>query len=333
MKKLLLPSILLIFIINSGWAAAAGMSEIGAGIGDVKFVQPDGKKVSISTIKKGKMAVLAFWSPESPATKREVGKLHQFIQKQSDGTIMILVSRGQSAADMQSAVLSAKEIGLESRVYFDPELAAAKSLEVKSVPWFIAVGRDDKVLSPGFNSLETKFRNLTVSQIFSKFKSGEKIPFYEFIPAKEGDKARGLIGGKAPGFDARDLRNNVQSTEKYRNKKPLFIVFWRESCPHCRMEMPKLAKFYLKNKDKKGFEMVGLAITGKPGDREKVEGFVSDQKITFPIIVDDGGKISGKYNINSVPTIFYISRNGMIGEVQTGETQELDRLLLSFLDM
>ncbi|MEW5944859.1 MAG: TlpA family protein disulfide reductase [bacterium] len=312
-------------------AAAADALEPGSRIGNVKVRRGDGKEVEISKIKRDNVAVLAFWMPQSPAARREVEKLHSFIRGRNAGTVMILVSKGKDEADKRAAEQAAREMGVGSEVYFDPDLAAVKNLDVKSVPWFIAVARDGAALSPGFNTIEKKFRNLTIEQIFSLAESGGEIPFHEFVPVKEGDGTRELIGARAPDFDARDLRGNAQSPAKYRGRKPLFIVFWRESCPHCRNEMPKLAEFYMRLREKMGFEILGVAITGNPEDEEKTRKYVAEQTIVFPIVLDGGGKISAKYSLASVPAIFYVDKKGIVRETQIGETEQLDGLLLSFL--
>ncbi|MEW6201723.1 MAG: TlpA disulfide reductase family protein [bacterium] len=332
MRCLIIVSMLLIWSFYSGVLLAADTVKTGTRIGAIKVKQSNGKDIEIEKIKGDKLAVIAFWSP-APAVKKEIEKMHGFIKKQDDRIMLILISRGKNEAERETAIKSAEKIGKGLPLYFDPDLSAAKWFAVKSVPWFIAVARNNTILTTGANSIEAKLRNLTFERILLMEKGGENIPFHELIPAKPGDKARELINTKAPDFKSKDLNAVLQSPRIYEGKKPLFIVFWRESCPHCRKEMPRLTKFYSEYKNKKDFEMIGIAITAKLEDDGKVKTYIKNEKIMFPNIVDSSGKTSAEYKISEVPSIFYIDKKGIIRDTQTGETEQLSELLLSFLKM
>jgi peroxiredoxin len=46
--------------------------------------------------------------------------------------------------------------------------------------------------------------------------------------------------------------------------------------------------------------------------------FVNEQKLTFPILLDERGEMASAYQLKSLPSSFFIDRAGMINEVVIG---------------
>lgn len=312
---------------------AAAEPNIGMKITGIEFTSRTGEKARLSNIASTAVVVLAFWAPEAKATVSEVEKLVKLAKSRKDGVSIVLISRGKSAAEIETALNAARKLGVESSVYFDPKLTAAKKLGVKSVPWFILLGQGNTILSEGFNTIDTKLRNKTASDIISDLARGKKVPYHEFVQTKNEDATRGLISKSAPGFKEQNIGGGINSLDSYRGKKPLFVVFWKESCPHCRKELPLLQKFYLEHKGKIDFEMIGFALTRNGEEDKKARDFVSSQMITFPIITDRDAKTANAYKIGGVPAIVYVDKKGIIRETQVGETDQIDKLLVSFLSI
>lgn len=62
-----------------------------------------------------------------------------------------------------------------------------------------------------------------------------------------------------------------------------------------------------------------LAVNSTHQDRlADVEGFVAERKLTFPILLDQDGQVSARYQVRSLPTSFFIDPNGIIQEVVIG---------------
>ena len=82
-------------------------------------------------------------------------------------------------------------------------------------------------------------------------------------------------------------------------KGATLLVFWEEWCPHCRAEVPKLEKVYDRYKAK-GLHMVGLTRLTRGVTDDKVQSFLTDQHITFPIAKEDG-QLSSMFNVRGIP--------------------------------
>ena len=53
-------------------------------------------------------------------------------------------------------------------------------------------------------------------------------------------------------------------------------------------------------------------------DSSAIDPFVKENRLTFPILLDVTGSIAEKYELRSLPSSFFIDRNGLIQEVVIG---------------
>lgn len=90
--------------------------------------------------------------------------------------------------------------------------------------------------------------------------------------------------------------------------KVVFINFWATWCPPCRGEMASMDALYNRLKDK-GFEMIACDIME---DADAVREFIRSHKLSFPVVLDSGGKVSESYNVQGIPATFIIDRDGML---------------------
>ncbi|HUI43423.1 MAG TPA: TlpA disulfide reductase family protein, partial [Terriglobia bacterium] len=83
--------------------------------------------------------------------------------------------------------------------------------------------------------------------------------------------------------------------------------FWATWCPPCRKEMPDLETLYNRFKDQ-GF--VILAISDE--DSSKVQPFIADHHVTYPVLLDPGRKVNGLFEIEGIPKSFVYDREGKL---------------------
>jgi cytochrome c biogenesis protein CcmG/thiol:disulfide interchange protein DsbE len=123
------------------------------------------------------------------------------------------------------------------------------------------------------------------------------------------------VGFFAPTFSRVSLENETLSDETFAGKA-IVLNFWASWCPPCRAEMPTLQKMSAKYNGQ-GVLILGVNSTSQDS-LEKAQEFITTNGITFANIQDENGDIARAYQINSLPTTFFIAPNGKIVEMIIG---------------
>ena len=122
-------------------------------------------------------------------------------------------------------------------------------------------------------------------------------------------------GTMVPSFKLKNLSGETISLSDYKGKK-ILLNFWASWCPPCKEEMPYIQKYYEERADKSNVEVITVNMTKhEQGDIERVEKFIEEQKLTFPVLLDENGKIMNLYNIRAFPTTYIINEDGMIADI------------------
>lgn len=119
---------------------------------------------------------------------------------------------------------------------------------------------------------------------------------------------------KALDFNFYDQYGNEHKLDDYKGKV-IFLNFWATWCPPCRQEMPYIEKLYNEYKEK-GADVAILGVAspnvGKEGNEEYIKEFLNKEGYTFPVLFDEGGKLSMQYGISALPTTFIIDKEGYV---------------------
>ncbi len=89
--------------------------------------------------------------------------------------------------------------------------------------------------------------------------------------------------------------------------KVVLVNFWATWCPPCRKEMPDLESLY---EQFKGQGFVVLAISDE--EAAKVSPFITERKITYPILLDPGRKVNSEFEMSGIPKSFVYDRSGKL---------------------
>jgi peroxiredoxin len=87
--------------------------------------------------------------------------------------------------------------------------------------------------------------------------------------------------------------------------------------------MPTLVKLYEKYKDQ-GLEILYISVDEET-DRYKIPSVAKEQKLNFPVLLDDGAKTL--YNVKVFPTTIFIDREGNVRHRDAGFTEDTPRML------
>lgn len=113
----------------------------------------------------------------------------------------------------------------------------------------------------------------------------------------------------AKDFALKDLDGKLQHLTDYRGKVVL-INFWGSWCPPCRREMPSMERLY---QNLKAEPFAVLAIN-QSESLDLVFAFTGEIEPapTFPMLLDDKGKIPPKWGVRGLPASFIVDKQGRI---------------------
>lgn len=135
-----------------------------------------------------------------------------------------------------------------------------------------------------------------------------------------GASTAGKIPAPQKGFLAPDFQLKTPEGELKRlsdlHGQAVLVNLWATWCPPCRAEMQSIETVYQDYKDK-GFTVLAVNMTYQDEPLE-VMPFVTEQKLTFPILLDETGDMAQAYQLKSLPSSFFIDRDGIINEVVIG---------------
>lgn len=121
---------------------------------------------------------------------------------------------------------------------------------------------------------------------------------------------------KAPDFTLQDLSGQTVSLQDFKGKVVL-LNFWSTTCPYCKIEMPELDKTYQKYKDQ-GLVVLTVNLTGQEKSVQEVQNFMSQKGYHFPVLLDEKLDVADQYGIRSIPTSFFIDREGNVVDAKIG---------------
>jgi peroxiredoxin len=80
--------------------------------------------------------------------------------------------------------------------------------------------------------------------------------------------------------------------------------------------MQSIEKIYQEYRDE-GFTVLAVNMTNQD-TLSAVMPFAREQGLTFPILLDERGEVANAYQMQSLPSSFFIRRDGIINEVVIG---------------
>ena len=121
-------------------------------------------------------------------------------------------------------------------------------------------------------------------------------------------------GLQAPDFQLPSLDGSKVKLSDFRGKAVL-LNFWATWCPPCKVEMPWFADLQ-RQYGKDGLVILGVAMDDSKPD--SIQQFASEMGVNYQILLGTD-KVSDDYgDVDSLPTTFYIGRDGTIVDKMVG---------------
>lgn len=115
-------------------------------------------------------------------------------------------------------------------------------------------------------------------------------------------------------FTLLDLDGKKHRLADYRGKWVL-VNYWATWCPPCLEEIPELEVFHSNHKDS---DAVVLGVNMEDISLEKLQAFVEDQFISYPILRSKPASRTELGGITGLPTSYLVSPQGRVVARQVG---------------
>lgn len=138
-----------------------------------------------------------------------------------------------------------------------------------------------------YEHMQAVLENPQFTQALSKLEAADNI-------RQKADFTLADLQGKQ--WHLRDLKGKI-----------VLVNFWATWCPPCRKEMPDLEALFEKYKDQ-GF----LVLSISDEDAAKVQPFITERNITYPVLLDPGRKVNDSFQVEGIPKSFVYDREGKL---------------------
>ena len=115
------------------------------------------------------------------------------------------------------------------------------------------------------------------------------------------------VGAAAPAFSLRRLDGGGTLTLASLRGKPVVLNFWASWCIPCKAEAKALEQAYTQYGGRVAF--VGVDYHDVYGDARR---FVAAHALTFPMVRDGSGDVTGRYGVSQVPETYILDRRGHV---------------------
>ncbi len=315
------------------------IAQIGSKIEDFLLENKDGHLVKLSNFK-GKVAILFFWLPiyencdKKDCTNKysimELNKIKSFYEDlNTDKLIIITITRGKDKVEKEKAKAIFEENNFDFHLLFDPQLKVAQYFWATPQPALHLVDKNMVLKTPvefprgsTINSIDVKFGSLKFKDLVVSLLAGNNINEEKILYP--------ILGEKLPSISLEDLNGKKFVIDKVANGKILILIFWHYTCPHCLKELPLIQKYYLKNKDTKDIEVVGIVSAENKEAEKLIEQRIKENSLTFLNLVDRAkktSKILNEYRIFGVPTILLVDKKGIVKHEISGYHEDTEKII------
>lgn len=122
------------------------------------------------------------------------------------------------------------------------------------------------------------------------------------------------VDEQAVDFTLMTLHDEALSLSAFEGKR-VMLNFWATWCGPCREEMSHMQKAYDQHSDA---AIIAVNMTDQDYGKTRVQSFVEEYRLTFPVVLDEAGDVAKLYGVIAVPTTIFIDEQGRITDRVSG---------------
>jgi len=138
------------------------------------------------------------------------------------------------------------------------------------------------------------------------------------------------VGDRAMAFKLRDAAGRSYSLTDLQDKKVVLLSFASVTCPVCKESAPAHQRIYEKFRGNAEFAMWGLY--GNAPDRKALRKYARDNKLRYPLLLDQKAKVRAAYGAEETPTLVLVGKDGKVRAVFSGWSDDTEKLLIAQIE-
>lgn len=147
------------------------------------------------------------------------------------------------------------------------------------------------------------------------------------LEKKRNDLVEKMIEMPAPNFSLVNLEGEQVSLESLKGKV-VVVDFWATWCGPCIASFPGMQKAVNKFENSSDVEFVFIDTWESGKEKEKnASKFISDNKYTFNVLMDNENTAVGEFGVSGIPTKFIVDKDGVIRFRSSGFNGNDDELV------
>ncbi len=138
-----------------------------------------------------------------------------------------------------------------------------------------------------------------------------------------------LVGQAAPAFKLAALEGGAVDLREHLGKDVIVLDFWAVWCPPCREALPEVGALA---RELHG-DGVAIYAVNQADAPPRIRELLNQLEIEgLPVLLDEAGEATRAYNIQSIPTIAVIDKQGQVARVFQGYGPNLKRSLRATIE-
>jgi peroxiredoxin len=121
------------------------------------------------------------------------------------------------------------------------------------------------------------------------------------------------LGETAPDFEFENDEGHTASLSDFRGEVVL-VNFWATWCGPCTIEMPFIQQVY----DERSGKGVVVMLINLGDSASTVTSFLDQHDLSLPVLLNPNQELVGSYNIEYIPTTFFLDEDGVIQHIEVG---------------
>ncbi len=293
-----------------------------------------GGEFDLADYKGKKVVIIAFWLPNCELCFDQLRDLKKFISEndRKKHVVVLTVTKAATREEIAIAKYFIKREKITFPVAMDDDTVIARSFGASQIPFYVAIDKKGRLVSPKVSYPEKKIRDLSFFDYVDVLIADREIPKIQYYPYNCSEKMKKLIGTIPPQFSLESVRGRTFDLSEYKDKMNVVLVFWHPYSQTSLREMKKLIKYYSRYRRDHNFVLLTFVSIYGQSQKDTTAQFIAQNNLSFPVLDDSGSVVGKKYGIEKIPTTFFINKKGRIVEIIESETRIVEKRFNAVFD-